>query len=83
MVGYTAIELFDHLLDQYVQPEDLADQITALHKILEQTYDLAEEPRSLITARSAAMCVHLLHDFLVNVYNNCYCCCVWICCNFL
>jgi hypothetical protein len=47
MVGYTAIELFDHLLDQYVQPEDLADQITALHKILKQTYDPAEEPRSI------------------------------------
>ena len=30
MVGYTAIELFDHLMDKYVQPEDVADQVTAL-----------------------------------------------------
>jgi hypothetical protein len=45
IVGYTAIELFDHLLDQYVQPEDVADQITELHKILEQTYDPTEEPQ--------------------------------------
>jgi hypothetical protein len=45
IVGYTAIELFDHLMDQYVQPEDVADQITALHKILEQPYDPNEEPQ--------------------------------------
>jgi hypothetical protein len=45
VVGYTAIELFDHLLDQYVQPEDVADQITELHKILEQKYDPTEEPQ--------------------------------------
>jgi hypothetical protein len=45
IVGYTAIELFDHLLDQYVQPEDVASQITALHKILEQNYDPNEEPQ--------------------------------------
>jgi hypothetical protein len=45
IVGYTAIELFDHLMDQYVQPEDVADQITALHKILEQQYDPNEEPQ--------------------------------------
>jgi hypothetical protein len=45
IVGYTAIELFDHLMDQYVQPEDVADQITALHKILEQNYDPNEEPQ--------------------------------------
>ena len=36
IVGYTAIHLFSHLMDQYVQPEDVADQIIALHKILEQ-----------------------------------------------
>ena len=24
IVRYTAIELFDHLMDQYVQPEDVA-----------------------------------------------------------
>jgi hypothetical protein len=45
IIGYTAIELFDHLIDQYVQPEDVADQITVLHKILEQAYDPNEEPQ--------------------------------------
>ena len=45
VVGYTAIELFDHLMDQYVQPEDVADQVTALHKILEQDFDPNEEPQ--------------------------------------
>ena len=45
IVRYTAIELFHHLMDQYVQPEDMADQITALHKILEQDYDPNKEPR--------------------------------------
>ncbi|OEU06232.1 hypothetical protein FRACYDRAFT_255587 [Fragilariopsis cylindrus CCMP1102] len=45
IVGYTAIELFDHLMDQYVQPEDVADQVTALHKILEQDFDPNEEPQ--------------------------------------
>jgi hypothetical protein len=45
IMGYTAIKLFDHLVDQYVQPEDVADQITALHKILEQSYDPNEEPQ--------------------------------------
>jgi hypothetical protein len=39
IVGYTAIELFDHLMEQYVLAEDVADQVTALHKILEQPYD--------------------------------------------
>jgi hypothetical protein len=45
IVGYTAIELFDHLMEQYVQAEDVADQVTALHKILEQLYDPNEEPQ--------------------------------------
>ncbi|OEU14437.1 hypothetical protein FRACYDRAFT_240979 [Fragilariopsis cylindrus CCMP1102] len=45
IVGYTAIELFDHLMDQYVQPEDVADQVTALHKILEHEYDPNEAPQ--------------------------------------
>jgi hypothetical protein len=45
VVGYTAIKLFEHLMDQYVQPEDVADQITALHKELEQQYDPTEEPQ--------------------------------------
>ena len=27
IVGYTALELFDHLMDQYVQLEDVADQV--------------------------------------------------------
>jgi hypothetical protein len=45
IVGYTAIELFDHLMDQYVQPEDVADQVTELHKILEQTYNATEAPQ--------------------------------------
>jgi phosphoglycerate-specific signal transduction histidine kinase len=45
IIGYTAIELFDHLMDQYVQPENVADQITELHQILEQQYDPNEEPQ--------------------------------------
>jgi hypothetical protein len=45
IVGYSAIELFDHLMEQYEQPEDVADQITVLHKILEQSYDPNEEPQ--------------------------------------
>jgi len=45
IIGYTAIELFDHLMDQYVQPEDVADQVTILHKVLEQPYDPTEEPQ--------------------------------------
>jgi hypothetical protein len=44
-IGYTAMELFDHLMDQYVQPEDIADQITVLHKILEQDHDPNEDPQ--------------------------------------
>jgi hypothetical protein len=52
IVGYTAIKLFDHLTDQYVQPEDLADQITALHKILEHPYDPNEEPQVYTTSLS-------------------------------
>jgi hypothetical protein len=36
IIGYTAIELFEHLINQYVQPEDVADQVTELHKQLEQ-----------------------------------------------
>ena len=43
IVGYTAIKIFDHLMNQYVEPEDVADQVTVLHKILEQDYDLNEE----------------------------------------
>ncbi|OEU23658.1 hypothetical protein FRACYDRAFT_233830 [Fragilariopsis cylindrus CCMP1102] len=45
IMGYTASALFDHLMDQYVQPEDVADQVTALHKILEQEYDPNEVPQ--------------------------------------
>jgi hypothetical protein len=45
IIGYTAIELFEHLIDQYVQPEDVADQVTELHKQLEQKYDPTEEPQ--------------------------------------
>ncbi|OEU09757.1 hypothetical protein FRACYDRAFT_248014 [Fragilariopsis cylindrus CCMP1102] len=45
IVGYTAIELFDHLMNKYVQPKDVADQVTALHKILKQDYDPNEEPQ--------------------------------------
>jgi phosphoglycerate-specific signal transduction histidine kinase len=45
IVKYTAIELFDHLMEQYVQAEDVADQVTALHKILEQPNDPNEEPQ--------------------------------------
>ena len=45
IVGYIAIELFDHLMDQYVQPEDVADQVTILHKILEQDFDPNEGPQ--------------------------------------
>jgi hypothetical protein len=45
IIGFTAIELFDHLMYTYVQPEDVADQITALHKDLEQKYDPTEDPQ--------------------------------------
>ena len=45
IIGFTAIELFDHLMDTYVQAEDVADQITALHKDLEQKYDPTEDPQ--------------------------------------
>ena len=45
IVGYTAIELFDHLMNKSVQLEDVADQVTALHKILEQDYDPNEGPQ--------------------------------------
>ena len=38
IVGYIAIEL-EHLMDQYAQPEDVADQVTALHKLLEQDFN--------------------------------------------
>ena len=30
---------------KYVQPEDVVDQVTALHKILEYNYDPNEEPQ--------------------------------------
>ena len=43
IVGYTAIKIFDHLMDQYVGPENVADQVTVLHEILEQDYDPNEE----------------------------------------
>jgi hypothetical protein len=45
IIRYTAKEVFDHLLDQYIQPEDVTDQITGLHKILEQPYNPNEEPQ--------------------------------------
>ena len=45
IVGYTAIKLFHLLMDQYVQLEDVADQVTVHYKILEQNYDPNEEPQ--------------------------------------
>jgi predicted nuclease with TOPRIM domain len=45
IIGYTAMQLLEHLMDQYVQPEDIADQITELHQILEQIYDPNDEPQ--------------------------------------
>ena len=45
IVGYTAIKIFDHLMDQYVGPENVADQVTVLHEILEQDYDPNENPK--------------------------------------
>ena len=45
IIGYTARELFAHLIDQYVQLEDIADQVTELHKQLEQAYDPTDEPQ--------------------------------------
>jgi hypothetical protein len=45
VVGYTARELFAHLIDQYVQSEDVADQVTELRKQLEQAYNPTEEPQ--------------------------------------
>jgi hypothetical protein len=34
VIRYTALELFEHLIHQYVQPEDISDQVTELHKQL-------------------------------------------------
>ena len=45
IVGYTAMELFDHLMDQCFKLEDVADQVAALHKILEQEYGPTEAPQ--------------------------------------
>ena len=56
IIGYTAIELFDHLMNKYVQPEDVADQVTALHKILEQDYDPKEEPQVYYKLSSSTRC---------------------------
>ena len=39
---YHFLELQD---DQYVQPEDITNQITELHKILKQNYDPNKEPQ--------------------------------------
>jgi hypothetical protein len=56
IVGYTAIELFDHLMNKYFQPEDVADQVTALHKILEQDYDPNEESQVVYCKLSSTRC---------------------------
>jgi hypothetical protein len=63
IIGYTAIELFEHLLDQYVQPEDVADQVTELHKQLEQKYDPTEEPQVYYKAvQDAKLTLESLHQ---------------------
>jgi hypothetical protein len=66
VIGFTAIELFDHLMDTYVQPEDVADQITALHKDLEQKYDPTEDPqvyyKSVQDARLALISLNEIID---------------------
>jgi hypothetical protein len=67
IVGYSTIELFDHLMDQYVQPEDGADQITALHKILEQSYDPNEEPQVYYkSVQDAKHSLESLHETIDN-----------------
>ena len=45
VIGYTALELFDHLIDQYVQPEDVADQVTELHKLLRNPRSITRQYR--------------------------------------
>ena len=42
-----AIELFNHPMDQYVQLEDVADQIKELHKILGQNLDPNKESQKV------------------------------------
>jgi hypothetical protein len=47
IIGYTALELFDYLLDQYVQPEDVADHITVMHKVLDNHTTQRKNHRSI------------------------------------
>ena len=52
----TAIKLFDLLMDQYVQPEDVADQVTVLHKILKQNYNPNEKPQVQSVLQTGTRC---------------------------
>ena len=62
VAGYTAIELFYYLMDQYVQLEAVADQIPTLHKILEQNYDPNEPQVYYKTVQDARNTLELLNE---------------------
>ncbi|OEU13172.1 hypothetical protein FRACYDRAFT_243047 [Fragilariopsis cylindrus CCMP1102] len=62
VAGYTAIELFYYLMDQYVQLEAVADQIPTLHKILELNYDPNEEPQVYYKTDTTASTIKALTD---------------------
>ena len=71
IVGYTAIELFDHLMDQHVQPEDVADQVTVLHKILEQDHNPNIEPQVYYrTVQDARNTLASLNEAICTAYQQ-------------
>ena len=43
VIGWNTIELLDHLIESYVQPEDVVEHITELYKELEQPCDPTED----------------------------------------
>jgi hypothetical protein len=67
-------------MGQYVQSEDVADQVTALNKILEQPYDPNEEPQMYYkTALDARNILESLNEIIdesslirhgLNQFNN-------------
>ena len=70
-MGYTAIELFNHLMDQHVQPEDVADQVTVLHKNLEQDYNPNKEPQVYYrTVQDARNTLASLNEAICTAYQQ-------------
>ena len=66
IVGYTAIEVFNRLMDQCTQPEDVADQITSLlHTRSEQrtTGELLQEELINETIDESTLIQHGLYQF--------------------